>query len=59
MSSRKKVEVAAKPHINKHLVTEIWFNQEPITEAEGWVRVPVKGRRIVAIRNCLMSDMSC
>jgi hypothetical protein len=56
----KKPELAAEKthHVTKHIVFELWFNTEPIDPADGWTKTPAKGRPIVAIRNCLMSDMS-
>jgi hypothetical protein len=56
----KKPELAAEKthHTTRHIVTELWFNTEPIDPADGWTKTPAKGRPIVAIRNCLMSDMS-
>jgi hypothetical protein len=58
MRSKPKAEVPKTHHTTRHTVFEMWFNTEPIDPADGWTRTPTKGRPIVAIRNCLMSDMS-
>jgi hypothetical protein len=56
--SKKPEASTAKTFTTRHIVTELWFNTEPIDPADGWTKTPAKGRPIVAIRNCLMSDMS-
>jgi hypothetical protein len=58
MRSKKQSELT-KHHVSKHLPPlPVWFHQEPLDPADGWVETPTAGKKIIGIRSVLYSDGS-
>jgi hypothetical protein len=55
---RIKSKTEPTPYQNRHLVFEVWFNMEPLTEADGWTRTEIRGCRPIGIRSVCQSDGS-